>query len=305
MLLALYVVAIVLASISGGWIPSLVRLTHTRMQIFMSFVAGAMLGVGLLHLLPHAAIELGSIRPPVWWLTAGFLTMFFVERVFHFHHHETPADMEHQEQAALHDHAAHDHAAHRHAVHSHDEPAHGHGDLERPRLNWGTVWAGLTLHSVLDGVALAAAVATERGAAGSGSLAGLVVFLAVLLHKPFDSLTLGTLMSLGGRSARLKHLVNGLYALSVPLGVLLFQWGLGAADERQRIVVGAALAFSAGTFVCIATSDLLPELRFHAHDRIKLSLALLLGVALAAAIESFHEHDPAQERHEQHEIGFE
>ena len=33
--------------------------------------------------------------------------------------------------------------------------------------------------------------------------------------------------------------------------------------------------------MCIALSDLLPELQFHQHDRLKLSVALLLGVALA------------------------
>ena len=44
-----------------------------------------------------------------------------------------------------------------------------------------------------------------------------------------------------------------------------------------------ALAFSAGTFLCIALSDLLPELQFHAHDRFKLSLALLAGFCLMAA----------------------
>jgi zinc and cadmium transporter len=43
-----------------------------------------------------------------------------------------------------------------------------------------------------------------------------------------------------------------------------------------------ALAFSAGTFLCISLSDLLPELQFHAHDRIALSAALLAGFGLMA-----------------------
>ena len=43
-----------------------------------------------------------------------------------------------------------------------------------------------------------------------------------------------------------------------------------------------ALAFSAGTFLCIALSDLLPELQFHSHDRLPLSVALLTGFALMA-----------------------
>jgi zinc and cadmium transporter len=55
------------------------------------------------------------------------------------------------------------------------------------------------------------------------------------------------------------------------------------------------LAFTAGTFLSIATSDLLPELQFHAHDRGKLSLALIAGIAVSALIGGFemtgHGHD--------------
>ena len=62
--------------------------------------------------------------------------------------------------------------------------------------------------------------------------------------------------------------------------------------------------FAAGTFVCIATSDLLPELQFHSHDRFKLSAALILGIALAAAMvvveKSSHLHDEPVPKVEQH-----
>ena len=43
----------------------------------------------------------------------------------------------------------------------------------------------------------------------------------------------------------------------------------------------AALTFSGGVFVCVALADLLPEVRFHSHDRFKLTAALLLGFASA------------------------
>jgi zinc and cadmium transporter len=66
----------------------------------------------------------------------------------------------------------------------------------------------------------------------------------------------------------------------------------------QRWYVACALAFSAGTFLCISLSDLLPELQFHQHDRVKLSAALLLGLAVAhgaAWLETAagHTHPPA------------
>ena len=67
-LLAVYCLLIALISIAGGWVPLALRLTHRRMELAISFVAGAMLGVALLHLLPHAvmtraeALEQGAGR---------------------------------------------------------------------------------------------------------------------------------------------------------------------------------------------------------------------------------------------------
>ena len=62
---------------------------------------------------------------------------------------------------------------------------------------------------------------------------------------------------------------------------MIFVVGDGRVASGQGVVLSSALAFSAGTFLCISLSDLLPELQFHRHDRIKLSAALLLGLALA------------------------
>ncbi|MEX0713736.1 MAG: ZIP family metal transporter [Pirellulales bacterium] len=328
LLLGVYCLLILLGSLAGGWIPIWVRLTHTRLQLAMSFVGGAMLGVGLLHLLPHAFYASGSIRNSVWGLCGGFLFMFFVERVFHFHQHATPAEL--GVEVAHGEHSGHAHSEHQHGHGIRSVPAteghgirsvpatEGHGIPSAPaagehdqgthqpshRLNWGAALAGLTLHSMLDGVALAASVAAESEA-GHARFAGLVVFLAVFLHKPFDSMTLGTLMALAGRRPAARHVVNALYALAVPAGVLLFQAGIVAGGASKDQLIGWALAFAAGTFVCIATSDLLPELQFHSHDRLKLSAALLLGLGLAAAIESGHDHPepPGEESHEHEERG--
>jgi len=52
--LALYSLVIIAASVAGGLVPILVRLTHRRLQLATSAIAGFMLGVALLHLLPHA-----------------------------------------------------------------------------------------------------------------------------------------------------------------------------------------------------------------------------------------------------------
>jgi zinc and cadmium transporter len=70
----------------------------------------------------------------------------------------------------------------------------------------------------------------------------------------------------------------------IPLGAALFAIGMGQLDEVAASAWTAlALAFSAGTFLCIALSDLLPELQFHSHDRLKLSVSLIAGVCLMAS----------------------
>src|ERR1700748_1142269 len=112
-LLAIYCVLVLLASLAGGWVPSIVRLTHTRLQVSISLVAGLMLGIALLHFLPDAAEHLGSLDRTVGWMLGGFLAMFFLQRFFHFHHHDLPEgdpeDCCHEEHAPEdgHDHEHH------------------------------------------------------------------------------------------------------------------------------------------------------------------------------------------------------
>src|SRR5439155_1180473 len=62
-----------------------------------------------------------------------------------------------------------------------------------------------------------------------------------------------------------------------------FSWlGLAFGLSLHTLIDGLALA--AGVFLCISLADLLPEVAFHAHDRVRLTLALFLGVALAWGI---------------------
>ncbi|HJQ78307.1 MAG TPA: iron permease, partial [Lacipirellulaceae bacterium] len=73
---------------------------------------------------------------------------------------------------------------------------------------------------------------------------------------------------------------------AIPAGALLFYFGLMSESHGPsgtQLWVAYALAFSAGTFLCISLSDLLPELQFHQHDRVKLSLAMIVGLAVAWA----------------------
>ena len=275
-LLVIYCALVLLASLAGGWLLLLVHLTHTRLQMAVSFVAGLMLGIALLHFLPDAEEQLHSLNQTVDWLLGGFLTMFFVQRFFHFHHHDLPeGDPE--------DCCDHDHS-HAHSHEDHSEHAHTLADKSAKQLSWIGTALGLTLHSLLDGLALAAAVAA--GAQGHARLAGLGVALVVILHKPFDAMAVSTLMAAGGKSHFSRHVLNGLFALASPIGAALFY--LGASHFAANTpLLGYALVFCAGSFLCIASADLLPELQFHSHDRFKLSAALIAGLAVAVIIGQF------------------
>ena len=310
MLIATYCLLIVAASLAGGWLPTVVRLTHVRTQVLVSFVAGLMLGISLLHLLPHAVAEIGRGGPTadrelhaldqaVRWTLGGLLAMFFLIRAFHFHHHgdielplpphemaaggahATATAADSAAQAAAHNHVAHDH----HHDHLHDHHHHhAHLPPAPHGLSWLGVFFGLAVHTLIDGMALAASVRAEAAHGTGLGVYGVGTFLAILLHKPLDAVSITSLMAAGGWSIRWRNTVNAGFALMCPLGAALLVLGADHLGGSASLVVGCALAFSAGVFLCISLGDLLPEVEFHSHDRLKLSLALLLGIALAWAI---------------------
>jgi zinc and cadmium transporter len=284
--LSLNCALIVLVSLLGGMLPLATVLNHTRLQIYLSFSAGSMLGAAFFHMLPEA-IRMGS-ADTVRWSALGLLTLFFLERFFSFHHHE-PAD---KNEGAVHEHdepGGH-HSHHRHGdspvetSHVEADPDSRHTSGPVDALSWGTATFGLAVHSLVGGVALASAITADFAERKWVGATGWGVFLATLLHKPADALTIVSLMLHSGVPRRMAHLVNFGFALMIPLGVVLFVMGHGQlASGTGTTLTSAALSFSAGTFLCIALSDLLPELQFHSHDRLVLSTALLAGFCVMAA----------------------
>jgi zinc transporter ZupT len=98
---------------------------------------------------------------------------------------------------------------------------------------------GLGVHTVFDGVAIAAGFMVAR-------TLGLLLFLAVLLHKVPEGFTVASITLASGRS-RGAALLAGT-ALGVVATTLL-------AGRH----VGYALALSAGVTIYVAASDLIPE----------------------------------------------
>jgi zinc and cadmium transporter len=290
--LGAFCVAIVTASVLGGLLPLATVLNHTRLQLYLSFSAGAMLGAAFFHMMPEA-VRVGSAGT-ISWAAVGLLSLFFLERFFSFHHHEPheSGNSDHHG-PSLATRGSREHPAGPHAAAS----GSAHEPLARTAnrtLPWGSAAFGLAVHSLVGGVALASAVAADFQVHAGLGAAGLGVFVATLVHKPADALTITSLMMRAGSKRWTAHFMNLGFGLMIPAGVVLFALGLGGLNPgAARQWTASALAFSAGTFLCIALADLLPELQFHSHDRLKLSIALLAGLALmagAAAVEPPERH---------------
>lgn len=330
-LISVYSLLVVGVAVAGAVLPRLIRLTHTRMQVLMSLVAGFMLGVSLLHLIPHAYAELGSLDRTMLLVLVGLLGMFFLMRLFHVHTHEFEEgeaeegehvhgpDCEHAHEHADghehgaekhvhgpdcdHDHHDHDHD-HHHGHHHHD---HDHVDqlLAGSSIAWMGLFAGLAVHTITDGMFLAASVAAEADHGASWMPAGLGTFLAVFLHKPLDTLSIAVLMRGAGWSSRATILAAAIFGLMCPLGSAILMLGVQGAGDSGAQITGMALALGGGFFLCISLADLLPELSFHSHDRAKLSVALLAGIVISYLVgmlepHGAHEHSHGAEKQESH-----
>lgn len=276
--LIVYCIIIAIASILGGSLPTIIRLTHRRIQLTLSLVAGVMLGVAFLHLLPHSIRILNQPELVFYVCLAGLLFMFFMIRTFHFHQHDLAFEDQHNHSKK--DLCSDD----KHHVHCEEHS----GAMD---LSWAGLCFGLAIHTLIDGIALAAACQSE--APNYYRLAGLGIFLAILLHKPLDALSITSLMAARGWPPAKQMTVNLVFALMCPLGALVFAVGLDQFVEWREYVLGLALAFSAGVFLCISLGDLLPEVHFHSHDRFQLSIMLLVGVLIALAIEMLPGHKHA------------
>jgi zinc and cadmium transporter len=283
--LAVYSGAILAVSLFGGYVPFLGRVTHSRLQLYLSLSAGVMLGASFFHVMPDAMERFTDPKTHEvssafgWWMSLGAVGLFCIERFIAPHSHEVSSKLQQE----------HDH-----------EPGceHDHEHRAAPAVAGWMAVLGLTIHTFMNGVGLAGAVKSDldKGSPVSWALPGLALFLAIALHKPADALAISTVLSRKGVSRGRLTLVQLGFAAMVPVGAGAFLVTSGAiAKDLQNQLTGAALAFSAGTFLFIALSDLLPEVQFHRHDRVALSLALVLGVVLMGGIALLEHHDQEDE----------
>jgi zinc and cadmium transporter len=122
---------------------------------------------------------------------------------------------------------------------------------------------GLLLHTFFDGVAIASAFLVRPEL-------GIMVFVAIFLHKLPEGVTISSLMVAGGRSGGRAVGAAALLGIATLLGVAL--------TEELGFLVQHGLAISAGVTIYVAASNLVPE--FQGKRGWQLPAAFFAGAAI-------------------------
>jgi len=135
-----------------------------------------------------------------------------------------------------------------------------HGQLVS-RHTGNSVMAGLSVHALFDGVAI-----------GSGFVVsnwlGVLIFLAILLHKGPEGFTMASVMLASGRSRALAFYSAVALAAATLAGVLII--------ELSPALLPYGLPISAGVALYVAATDLVPEV--NREPGIRMALVFFAGV---------------------------
>ncbi|HEX8709806.1 MAG TPA: ZIP family metal transporter [Pyrinomonadaceae bacterium] len=140
--------------------------------------------------------------------------------------------------------------------------------LIRPSAAYSAI-GGLLIHTFFDGVSIAAAFLVNRKV-------GLLVFIAILLHKVPEGFTVASIMLASGRSARKAQVASLAIGAATIAGVIT----VALLQSRLNAAVAYALPFSAGVTLYVAASDLIPEVNHKEEKNPVVSIVVFGGVAL-------------------------
>lgn len=241
------------ANILGGIIlfPSKLHSKYRHLlKYLLALGAGFMLAVSLFEILPKSITIWQKTNPgdsenlyvPMMLILAGYLLTQFVEHTIapHFHLGEE--------------------------MHC-DEDDHGHEIISTSSAY--TAVGGLLVHTFFDGVTIAAASQIDMKV-------GLLVFIAVFLHKFPEGFTIGSMVMAAGKGRRQVLIATSLMGLTTLIGVMLFYF----VGTNFGFTVAYALPIAGGVTLYVAASDLIPEVNHHGGNSPWVSLSVFAGVAL-------------------------
>jgi zinc transporter 1/2/3 len=251
--------AILAAGALGSALPLLRRNAASSDRILgwgNSFAAGVFLAAGLVHMLPDADqiwTKLGWDYPMAFALAAfAFVFMLLVEHVLLPEHAHREVHAPSGERFA------------RIAAHHHDT------------LSAYAVLTALSIHSLLAGLALGAQPELARA---------LVISLAIIAHKSAAGFALGISLARSPLSPAQSWRLVALFASATPIGGLIGALVGEVVDGRLASMLEAGfLSIAAGTFVYVATFDILRDEFPAPGGRLAKWLVLTVGGASMAIL---------------------
>jgi len=242
-----------MANVLGG-LALLPSVKHPDYKYFLKYLlaigAGFMLAVSLFEILPKSINIWQAANPtdpenlyiPMLLLLGGYLLTQFVEHTIapHFHLGEE--------------------------MHCEDDD-HSHEMISTSSAY--TAVGGLVVHTFFDGVTIAAAAQIDFKV-------GLLVFIAVFLHKFPEGFTIGSMVMAAGKGFRQVMLATSLIGATTLVGVITFY----LIGSEFSSTIAYALPVAGGVTLYVAASDLIPEVNHHGGNSPWVSLSVFAGVAL-------------------------
>ena len=234
-----------------------------------AFAAGVFLGTGLIHTLGEASElwrDLGWEYPVAFLLAAAsFCLILLFEHVL----------LSDETHAMIHAHTGDplEHDGHDHHEHHHDQR------YQAGEASPTALVVALSAHSVLAGLALGA----QRLMVST-----LIIALAILAHKVTAGLALGITLERRGTDPRRSRRYLLFFATMTPLGILAGLVGSGLLREGAGLYFDATVsALAAGTFLYIASIDMLQDEFLKPGSRWAKWVSAVTGLAITAVLASW------------------
>jgi len=161
---------------------------------------------------------------------------------------------------------------HTFASHLHFGEETHHDELTNPVVGISAL-VGMLVHTFFDGVAIGAGFLVSDSA-------GILIFLAVFLHKIPDGFTISSIAITSGRSSRSAMAAATALGVSTLVGVLAVHLVGGS--------VHYALPISTGSTLYVAATDLMPEV--NREKGVKMAFVVFAGMGLFLLLKVIAEH---------------
>jgi zinc transporter ZupT len=220
------------ANVAGGlWVTSHKRLNQITLRLLVALGAGFMLAAVFLEVLPES-LELWERESRLPWIL--FLAGYLVVQLFE----------------------------HTLAPHFHFGEETHHEEMLDRRVSTTAVGA-LAIHTFFDGISIASGFVIDLKL-------GIVIFIAIMLHKLPEGFTVASIMLAAGRGPSAARLATYVIGIATLLGV--------ATVAFVRALAPYTLPLSAGVTLYVAASDLIPEV--NEKEGFRTAVFVFAGVAL-------------------------